>query len=75
MVMDGISYRKKKSLEPLMDEDSDHYGYNDSNAEYKFDKMMNMLPPMGITYRKHKKESVRIVRKKKHVKKTCTCKK
>lgn len=72
--MDGLRYRKSRNSDPLLDEDTDHYGYNDSNAEYDFDKMMNFAPSLGITFRKHKKEAARIVRKRKYIKKKCKCK-
>jgi hypothetical protein len=68
---DEDTYREKKKSYPLIDEDSDHYGYNDSNMSPDL-STLGASPFMGIAYRKRKKNKTKLVRK--PIKK-CKCKK
>ena len=71
LIDNQMIYRKKKNISKIT-EDSDHYGYNDSNGSPAIDTT-GVSPFMGITFRKRKKNKARIVRKR-SVKK-CSCKK
>jgi hypothetical protein len=65
------TYRIHKKTKPLLNEDSDHYGYNDSNTSPDLETT-GVAPFMGIEYRRHKKNKTHVVRKRKSVKK-CKC--
>lgn len=64
------TYRENKKTKPNIDEDSDHYGYNDTNAGPIMDN--NFDPTSVFRLRKHNKSKVKVVRKQQ---KKCKCKK
>lgn len=70
-------YRRKKKSIPKVDEDSDHYGYTDTNAGKGFDidytaKPMGEIDSVGV-FRKRKSNKAKLLRKHKIAKK-CKCK-
>ena len=80
--MDGedFTYRNKLKNNPKVNihtEDSDYYGYTDNNAGKPLDAdftptQMGSINPTDI-FRKHKKETQKMIRKRKPIKK-CKCK-
>lgn len=78
---DDLEYRKRKSLKPKIDEDTDYYGYTDNNAGRGIDNDFSARPlgsmdDVGV-FRKHKQNKAKLVRKRKIVKKIikkCKCK-
>jgi hypothetical protein len=74
---DDIEYRKNKKSEPKVKEDDDYYGYTDNNAGRGLDNNFSVRP-MGAmdeigTFRKHKSNKAKLVRKR-VIKKKCKCK-
>jgi len=70
-------YRRKKKSKPKVDEDSDHYGYTDTNAGKGFNNDFRASPmgevdEVGV-FRKRKQNKAKLLRKHK-ISKKCRCK-